>query len=103
MPWRHELRQSLTGLPSVDHRPAEKSIDFRPREANDRNEYGHWEGDLIIGKDGKGAALLTFTESMTREKKSHVYKYIMHIHIDQENVEAMKMQITEKIKVTIVK
>ena len=76
-----------------DKVPAEKSIDFRPREANDRNEYGHWEGDLIIGKDGKGAALLTFTESMTREKKSHVYKYIMHIHIDQENVEAMKMQI----------
>ena len=76
-----------------DKVPAKKSIDFRPREANDRNEYGHWEGDLIIGKDGKGAALLTFTESMTREKKSHVYKYIMHIHIDQENVEAMKMQI----------
>ena len=44
-------------------------------------------------KDGKGAALLTFTESMTREKKSHVYKYIMHIHIVRENEEVMKMQI----------
>ena len=51
-----------------DKVPAEKSIDFRPREANDRNEYGHWEGDLIIGKDGKEAALLTFTERMTREE-----------------------------------
>ena len=48
--------------------PAEKSIDFRPREANDRSEYGHWEGDLVVGKDGKGAALLTFTERMTREE-----------------------------------
>lgn len=48
--------------------PAEKSIDFRPQEANDRSEYGHWEGDLIVGKDGKGAALLTFTERMTREE-----------------------------------
>ena len=48
--------------------PAEKSIDFRPKEANDRSEYGHWEGDLVVGKDGKGAALLTFTERMTREK-----------------------------------
>lgn len=48
--------------------PAEKSIDFRPQEANERSEYGHWEGDLVVGKDGKGAALLTFTERMTREE-----------------------------------
>ena len=48
--------------------PAEKSIDFRPQEANDRSEYGHWEGDLVVGKEGKGAALLTFTERMTREE-----------------------------------
>jgi IS30 family transposase len=48
--------------------PAEKSIDFRSKEANDRSEYGHWEGDLVVGKDGKGAALLTFTERKTREE-----------------------------------
>ena len=48
--------------------PAEKSIDFRPKEANERSEYGHWEGDLVVGKYGKGAALLTFTERMTREE-----------------------------------
>ena len=48
--------------------PAEKSIDFRPQEANNRSEYGHWEGDLVVGKDGKGAALLTFTERKTREE-----------------------------------
>ena len=48
--------------------PAEKSIDFRPKEANERSQYGHWEGDLVVGKDGKGAALLTFTERMTREE-----------------------------------
>ena len=51
-----------------DRVPAEKSIDFRPEEANDRSEYGHWEGDLIVGKEGKGAALLTFTERKTREE-----------------------------------
>ena len=31
--------------------PAEKSIDFRTKEANERTEYGHWEGDLVVGKE----------------------------------------------------
>lgn len=48
--------------------PAEKSIDYRPEEANNRSVYGHWEGDLVVGKEGKGAALLTFTERKTREE-----------------------------------
>lgn len=48
--------------------PAEKSIDYRPEEANKRSEYGHWEGDLVVGKEGKGSALLTFTERKTREE-----------------------------------
>lgn len=48
--------------------PPEKSIDYRPKEANTREEYGHWEGDLIIGKRKKGAVLFTLTERMTREE-----------------------------------
>lgn len=48
--------------------PAEKSIDFRSKEANERSEYGHWEGDLVVGKNNKGSALLTFTERLTREE-----------------------------------
>ncbi len=50
------------------HTPPEKSIENRPKEANDRSEYGHWEGDLVIGKRKKGAVLLTLTERMTREE-----------------------------------
>ncbi len=50
------------------HTPPEKSIENRPKEANDRSEYGHWEGDLIIGKRKKGSVLLTLTERMTREE-----------------------------------
>ena len=48
--------------------PAEKSIEYRPKEANQRLEYGHWEGDLVIGKRKKGNVLLTFTERVTREE-----------------------------------
>jgi len=51
-----------------DKVPAEKSIDFRPQEANDRNVYGHWEGDLVIGKKERGAVLFTLTERMKREE-----------------------------------
>ena len=48
--------------------PAEKSIDYRPEEANTREEYGHWEGDLVIGKRKRGAVLFTLTERKTREE-----------------------------------
>lgn len=50
------------------HTSPERSIENRPKEANERSEYGHWEGDLIIGKRKKGSVLLTFTERMTREE-----------------------------------
>ena len=48
--------------------PAEKSIDYRPREANTREVYGHWEGDLVIGTKKRGSVLFTLTERRTREE-----------------------------------
>lgn len=48
--------------------PPEKSIDYRPKEANTREVYGHWEGDLVIGKKKRGAVLFTLTERKTREE-----------------------------------
>jgi len=48
--------------------PPEKSIDYRAEEANTREEYGHWEGDLVIGTRKKGAVLFTLTERKTREE-----------------------------------
>lgn len=48
--------------------PAEKSIEYRPKEANTRSVYGHWEGDLVNGKQGTKTVLFTLTERMTRQE-----------------------------------
>ena len=48
--------------------PAEKSIEHRPKEANTRKEYGHWEGDLVVGKQGTKVVLFTLTERKTRQE-----------------------------------
>jgi IS30 family transposase len=39
--------------------PGMTLIDTRPAEINARSAAGHWEGDLIIGKDHKSAILVT--------------------------------------------
>lgn len=45
-----------------------RSIEERPASVNDRNEFGHWEADLVIGsKSDDDDALLTMIERMTRE------------------------------------
>lgn len=43
-----------------------KSIEARPKEASARNTFGHWEGDLIVGKKGTKTVCLTLVERMTR-------------------------------------
>ncbi len=44
-----------------------KSIEERPKEANERTEYGHWEIDLVMGKQGTKPAILTLIERKTRK------------------------------------
>ena len=47
---------------------AEKSIEYRPKEANDRKVYGYWEKGLVVGKQGTKSVLFTLTERMTRQE-----------------------------------
>jgi len=44
-----------------------KSISERPKEADERTEKGHWEIDLVIGKQGTKAAILTLIDRQTRK------------------------------------
>ena len=50
-----------------------QSIELRPKIVDDREEFGHWEIDLIIGKNEAGEVLLTLDERKTRKR------YIMRL------------------------
>jgi IS30 family transposase len=85
---RGELRRELTAALRTGRavrrprRPAEHRqprfaypmvmISERPAEADDRAVPGHWEGDLIIGKDNK-SAIGTLVERSTR--------YVLLVHL----------------------
>lgn len=45
-----------------------RSIEDRPRQARDRTEYGHWEGDSVKSARQAKTGLLTLTERKTREQ-----------------------------------
>ena len=45
-----------------------RSIEERPAEIENREEFGHWEADLVIGKkSGKDQVLLTLAERKSRQ------------------------------------
>lgn len=45
-----------------------RSIEERGERVNLREEFGHWEIDLVLGKKTKDEALLTLTERKTRKE-----------------------------------
>ena len=44
-----------------------KSISERPKEADERTEQGHWEIDLVVGKQGTRPVILTLVERKNRK------------------------------------
>jgi IS30 family transposase len=70
LPYKREKTTHRAYPPRMAYNNARgRSIDERPAAANDRSEYGHWEGDLVVsGKDGGPDCLLVLTERLTRRE-----------------------------------
>jgi IS30 family transposase len=61
---RHRSRRALRRHKRPEQR---QSIEKRPEHVNQRQEFGHWEIDLIVGPTvGSNTALLTLVERKTR-------------------------------------
>lgn len=65
--YKKDRRHGSRKEPRIAH-PKLPSITERPEAVNERKEYGHWEMDLIVGRKGTKAVLLTLTERRTREE-----------------------------------
>lgn len=51
---------------TVKRPPKGTSIEVRPSEIAERNTFGHWEMDCILGKKSTKDTILAFTERLTR-------------------------------------
>ena len=67
--WEKRKRQPKAERPErrVTH-PKLPSIEIRPAYIAQRQEYGHWEMDLIVSARGGRSVLLTLTERMSRQE-----------------------------------
>jgi len=66
LPRGHAKRRKWHGrCGKVEHIPSRVSIHDRPEEIETREEFGHWEGDSVIGK-GKHHGIHTEVERKTR-------------------------------------
>lgn len=56
-----KIRQALNNTKGT-------GISERSKEVENREEYGHWEMDTVVGKKGTSTVLLVLTERKTREE-----------------------------------
>lgn len=70
LPYKKEdkRKKSVKSTVSLNNRRG-TSIEERPKDILDREEYGHWEMDTVVSGQGKGlSCLLVLSERMAREE-----------------------------------
>ena len=66
---RHGAPKKVYRQVRASRAPRGESIDNRPDEVKDRQVFGHWEMDTVVGKKGgKKDVLLVLTERKTRDE-----------------------------------
>ncbi len=64
---RHQLKHRKRAVEACKSKiPNRISIEQRPQKINNREEFGHWEADLIAGKNHSGF-ILTLTERISKQ------------------------------------
>ncbi len=70
-----------------------KSITERPKQADERTEQGHWEIDLVVGRQGTKPAILTLVERKTRKSL-----YLLVKNKTQKEVIAALRRLKRRVK-----
>ena len=71
MIYKKEYKEKNKEKTHCDKVPAEKSIDFRPEEANNRSEYGYWEGDLVVRKRWKRSCIINIYRKNDKRRNNN--------------------------------
>ena len=66
LPYRGTRKRKYHKVKEIKQPSKGTSIDLRPPHILNRDEFGHWEMDSVIGQKTKGQTLLVFTERKTR-------------------------------------
>ena len=88
LPRGHKRRRKHHGRRVHSSRiPSRVSIHHRPKEANDRTAFGHWEGDSILGVKSVGDGIHTEVERHSRM----MFATKVDAITSREGVEAQKL------------
>lgn len=80
LPEKRFRKRKYNNVERIKKPPKGRSIEERPKHVEERNTFGHWEMDTVIGKkSGKKQALLVLTERLSR------YEIIMQMEDKSSN------------------